>query len=273
MTSVEALFKISVIDGALAIKQHIENYPECDVQTAVRHLRGGPASLASLDYDRASELIERVGFSVLSDAVGRDAQLRKTIFNLALELRPFWARVAHFGRQRVLHVINEDQYQCLLLAQLLERVPSPDSAKWWDEIAAAARSEEEHRKIEIGREGERRTLKYEREKLSKLGITRQPKWVALDDNAAGYDVLSYERDSGKDDKEKYIEVKACVFSPTHFILSRNEWHFARANSGRASFHVWNLETEELFELTVDEMSAHIPEDCGNGVWQQLYVSI
>ena len=83
---------------------------------------------------------------------------------------------------------------------------------------------------------------------------------------AGYDVLSFRRkaDGTIDDLE--IEVKASAYSPTHFVLTRNEWDIAEKRADNYLFHVWNLETDNLIKLSVSKMATHIPSDRGTGKW-------
>lgn len=271
MSSIDTYFRMSVIDGALAVCAHKRSYPECTTEIAVRQLRNGPAGYASLDYSRAVQLGSAAGWDAIVIDGDRRTQLRATLLQLALRLRPFWARTAHLGRRRVLSVVGEDQWQCLDAAGLLVEPADEDVAKWWDTLAAASRAAEERRKLEIGREGEKRTIEYESKRLSAEGIPHEPKWVALDDNSQGYDVLSFDRVGSDDLQNKCIEVKACVYSPTHFLLTRNEWDFAEKHKAESAFHIWNLETEELKELRVEDMAKHIPTDHGNGRWENVAV--
>ena len=171
----------------------------------------------------------------------------------------------------MLSVVGDDQWQCLEIAGLLVEPADEGVAKWWDTLAAASRAAEERRKLEIGREGERLTIEYESKRLVADGIPQQPKWAALDDNGLGYDVLSFDRDEHQEPRNKYIEVKACAYSPLHFFLTRNEWNFAVAHKKESAFQIWNLEAEEVTELRVKEMAKHIPDDHGGGLWQKVAV--
>lgn len=73
---------------------------------------------------------------------------------------------------------------------------------------------------ELGDRGEYVVMQYEIENLRKNGIRKKPKHVALEDDALGYDILSYSADGSK----KYLEVKATNSNPKdfNFFLSANE---------------------------------------------------
>ena len=75
----------------------------------------------------------------------------------------------------------------------------------------------------LGKQGEERILRYEREALISLGqgdLARKVRWVAEEDgDGAGYDILSFTPDG----REKLLEVKTTIgqrFTP--FFLTRNE---------------------------------------------------
>lgn len=273
MSSIDAYFRMSVIDGALAIRTHKRSYPDCTTEIAVRQLQNGPAGYASLDYTRAVQLGSEAGWDAIVIDGDRRAQLRASLLQLALRLRPFWARTAHFGRRRVLSIVGDDQLQCLETAGVLAEPADEEAVKWWDTLAAASRAAEERRNLEIGREGERLTIAYERKRLAANGIPEEPKWVALDDNSLGYDVLSFNRGEGKALRNKYIEVKACAYSPLRFFLTRGEWEFAAAHRKEAAFHIWDLDTQKVRELQVNEIAEHIPHDHGSGKWKNISIVI
>ena len=270
---VDVFFKISVIDGAICLCCHRQKYPTLSTKDAVRQLQNGPAFLAGYDYGRATELGDLVGWDAIVIHGARQEQLRETLKNLAVKLKPFWARISHFGRSRVLQVISEDQRQCLEFAGLLAAPPSDAVVTWWDEVGAYFRAENERRNTEIGREGERRTMKYETQRLKKEGIPKKPSWTALDDICAGYDVHSFQHTADKKISDLYIEVKAASYSPTHFVLTRPEWDTASKQPNLHLFHIWNLETAELTKITVSDMAVHIPEDSGAGHWREVRITL
>jgi len=270
---VDAYFKISVIDGALSLCRHQQEYPDISIEDTVRQLQNGPTYLAGYDYRRAIELCDLAGWDAIAVNGTRQAQLQETLKCLAMKLKPLWARVSHLGRERVLQVVSEDQRQCLEFAGLLAKPPPDMIVAWWDEVGAYFRGEEEQRKIEIGREGERRTMTYETRRLKDESISQEPTWVALEDIYAGYDVHSFQRTVDGAIGDLRIEVKAASYSPLHFVLTRHEWDTASKQPNHHLFHIWNLETGELIKLPVPDMAAHIPRDFGAGHWCEVRVTL
>lgn len=269
---VEPFFRISVIDGALSLCRHRQEYPALSIEDAVRQLQNGPASLAGYDYQVAIELGRQAGWDAFAFDGTRQAQLQNTLKRLVIRLKPFWARVSHLGRSRVMEIISVDQRQCLDFAGLLLTPPSDTVVAWWNEVGAYFRTEEEQRTAEIGREGERRTMAHETQRLKDEGIPEEPIWIALEDNCAGYDVLSFQQTKFGRIADLRIEVKAASYSPTHFILTRPEWDAATTRPELHLFHVWNLESDELFKISVTDMAAHIPADAGAGQWREVRVT-
>lgn len=269
----DSFFNVSVIDGALTLCRHVEQYPSISFPDAIRQLLAGPAFLAGYDYDRAVVLGELAGWDSFCIVGDRKAQLQETLKQLAKRLKPFWASVSHLGRNRVLQIVSLDQRQCLEVAGLLVTPPPDSVVAWWDELGRFFRAEDERRKMEIGREGERRTMDHETRRLEHEGISRSPIWIALEDNRVGFDVWSFQKRCGMEVEDLRIEVKAASYSPVHFILSRHEWDTARKNSDIHLFHIWNLETGELVQLDVVEMMVHIPRDVGSGEWREVRVTM
>lgn len=98
------------------------------------------------------------------------------------------------------------------------------------------------------------------------------KWIALEDNAAGFDLLSFTSEDGTPE-ELMIEVKAVTFAPVSFFFTRSEWEKAQQNPGRYVVHLWVLSGQLFRSMTVGELNAHIPTDCGSGMWQQVKVRV
>ena len=269
----DAFFRISVIDGALNLCLHRQEYHSNSIEDAVRQLRNGPAYLAGYDYERAIQLGHRVGWDAFVINGTRQEQLQETLMHLAIRLKPFWARVSYLGRKCALQMASDDQLQCLDFADLLATPLSNESVAWWDELGMFFRSEEEQRKIKIGREGERLTMAHETQRLNDQGIPKQPIWISLEDNRVGYDVHSFQRTEGGKIEDLRIEVKATSYSPTHFIMSRLEWDVALRQPNLHLFHIWNLEIKELLKLSVNEMAAHMPTDAGDGQWREVRVTL
>lgn len=108
--------------------------------------------------------------------------------------------------------------------------------------------ESEKRKKKIGNLGELLVLKYEQEKLLKLGIKKQPEHVSLTiGDGLGYDIISFD-ESGK---EIYIEVKTTTRNiESEFFITRNE-----LESSKQNIHKYFL--YRLFEYSEKDDSAKL----------------
>lgn len=102
-------------------------------------------------------------------------------------------------------------------------------------------------------------------------ITTAPRWVALDDNQAGYDVHSF--DPGPVGPiAKLIEVKSCS-EKLEIFLTRNEWETAIERAPNYRFYVWKLPEKHLVELSPADLARHVPSNNGNGLWQVALIAL
>jgi hypothetical protein len=98
--------------------------------------------------------------------------------------------------------------------------------------------------------------------------------MGLEDNTAGYDILSYDPGSPVPTK-RLIEVKSTIASPLRFILSRAEWQKAKGVGAAYSFHVWNMQPDPpvLYVKTVENVAPHIPGDFEKGKWKTVEIPV
>jgi hypothetical protein len=183
---------------------------------------------------------------------------------------PLWTRLAPAGRNHVLQAVGVNGVQCLRSAGLLGS--DSRATDWWDALSSANRGERDARLLAQGREAERLSLAYERTRLQREGITRQPVWVALDDNTVGYDILSYDQLDGVL-VNRLIEVKSTVACPPRLFLSRNEWKTAEQYGHTYELHLWDIKSEELKIYTVDQLGGHIPTNKGGGQWESVEITL
>ena len=83
------------------------------------------------------------------------------------------------------------------------------------------RSQSDLEKMRQARIAELLSLDCEQVRLDKLGIDRRAVWMSIDDNWAGYDILSYDLEP-TGITSSMIEVKSTIASPLRYCLSRNE---------------------------------------------------
>ena len=190
------------------------------------------------------------------------ARLRMLILDHVDAGSPPWAQLAAAGRREVLLQAPKGICQVFVDAGLAYG-DDPDAVAFWDTLAARARGLRSAVLTETGRTGERLTLIHEKRRTG-----RDPKWVALDSNAYGYDVLS--RVSGQDGRRLTIEVKASSQASLSglFHITRNEWWLA-GDSLNHVFHLWDVSREppRLAVLDVDRVAEHVPSDAGSGAWE------
>jgi hypothetical protein len=269
----EDFFKISIIDAGLNIKKSHSIHPDKEIDDIIKHLKIGPATLISYDYETAKSLGENIGWDLFCDQGSRQEQLRETLMKMIMELEPFWAKISYLGREKVKQFLTPDQVQCLEYANLLGHDPSDEIISWWEKIGLYFRHLDEENKLKIGREGEKKSLELEKKRLKSLGISKEPVWIAIEDNTAGFDILSYRENAENNIEEIRIEVKSCTYNPTHFILTKNEWETALQYQRSYIFHIWNFEEDIFTEMTVNEIVSHVPTDNGDGDWKEVIINL
>jgi len=194
-----------------------------------------------------------------------EERLREALLNLVEATDPPWVQGARFGRRHVLQYSPPEIAQVCREAGLATEV-SEEVVAFWDLLAARARGLHDVRLNETGRQGERLTLQYEEQRTGRL-----PRWIALDSNADGYDVLSSVSDV--DSTPLCIEVKASRAGIRgDFYLTRKEWNTARDLLGFA-LHLWDMSasTPRLAVVDIQGIASHVPSDEGEGCWDSVRI--
>lgn len=204
--------------------------------------------------------------SRLLTLAGYAPMLRQALLDYITVERPPWIQNANYGRSRVIHFAGSEIAQVFVEAGLAQGIDD-DVVAFWDAMAAMARGQKNDRQLEIGRQGERLSIAHE---LARTGQT--PTWVAIDNNADGYDVLSIV-DPG-DKRPLSIEVKASTLGLSGSLhLTRNEWDRSQEVENH-SFHLWALKPKNQNALAVvapSELRMHIPTDLGVGCWEVVQI--
>lgn len=199
--------------------------------------------------------------SRLLGLTGYEAQLRQALLDYIDIERPSWVQNASFGRSRVLSFAGSQIAQVFSEAGLADGTDEAVVA-FWDALAARARGQRDDKLNEIGRVGERLTIQFEKERTG-----RTPRWIAIDNNADGYDVLSVV--DALDHKQLTIEVKTSTQGSYGFaMLTRNEWEMAIESDAHV-FHLWNLRDPAAPKLAIvsnKNILDHLPNDQGMGSW-------
>lgn len=214
--------------------------------------------------DHGEAVVTVEGHRILSSGE-YEARIRRALLDYIDIVRPPWIQNAVFGRAKVIAFAGSDIAQVFVEAGLAN---GTDRAvvEFWDDLAARARGQKGVRLNAIGREGERLSIEHEKERTG-----RDPKWVSIDSNADGYDVLSVV--GSTDGRLLSIEVKATTIGLAgSFHLSVNEWERALV-SNLHSFHLWDMSSGSpaLAILSKDDVDPHVPVDRGEGRWESVEI--
>jgi hypothetical protein len=228
------------------------NFPGAD---AVKSY--GPSWLSGLDFERGTLLLP-----IVREAGGADDLLlyRSILRHVGLS-KPQWALSTPSGRSAALSKMSVNEVQVFSVAGLLYSTDQ-DVVDWWDSIARMIRESRDEDKLAAGREAERWCYLSEKNKAPYSSLVR---WVALEDNAAGYDIESAVLADGGI-QPVYIEVKR-VSQEGEIILTRGEWDFALANPTNWQLQCWRT-VDQMASYSVSDVARHIPLDTG-GCWLQV----
>lgn len=267
--------RMSLIDGGLEISRILEKHPGMLPDEAAKRLRRGPIQDAVLDFEDALEVASRFDWTLFQPSHDRHTELRATLRALILGLKPPWISLFCRGRKKVLAVLTNDEKQCFRAAGLTEKPPSEDVVAWWDSMTAALARNEGANLISIGRVGEQLTIEHEKAKLRRLGLEDMAvEWVSIEDNAAGYDVRSWDLSEAGEVEEMMIEVKTSVSGEDRFFLSRNEWEVAKSNPARYFIYYWEGDPIKLKRiLRTEDLIRFIPIDTDVSRWINIEVSV
>lgn len=222
-------------------------------------------ALAWLETNQAGQLRVSAAGMKVHGANAYEAALRCILLHYVETQKPDWLQNAVYGRSRVLNFCPIGVRQVFVEAGLAG-VPDVDVVDFWDWLAGIARGLQKDSLLAIGREGERLTLIHEQARTG-----AKPRWVAVDSNQDGYDVLSVK---GADDRALLsIEVKASQAGMRGTLhLTRHEWEIALDRPFHV-FHLWDLSrsSPSLATVGIHEMAIHIPTDAGAGGWESVEV--
>lgn len=191
--------------------------------------------------------------------------LRLQIGHLIEADLPPWIPLLSRGRSEAQKYLPVNVLQCFKEAGLFGE-PSDEIVNWWDRYSKVSRKTTKDKNLEIGRRGEKLSIKYERDRTQ-----REPIWQGFETNLAGFDILSVVDRS--DHRLLRIEVKTANSRPeaATFYISRNEWNVA-TTSDNYIIHLWSLQPRpKLIVITPTQLQHHIPTDQGSGEWEKVSV--
>ena len=192
---------------------------------------------------------------------------RQMLMDYVLKVAPIWSNRISYGRIEATIFMTKDEKACFLEAGLLSERLDSSIINWWDTIASQIRMLTQYAKTDIGRIGERNSIKYERKRTNS-----EPKWMSVDSNLAGYDIKS--RLSKDDPDILLIEVKASTFalSEASFHVTSHEWSVALTSKAYV-FHLWCMVGGKRFLaiITPDEVRPYIPTNNLSGEWESTKI--
>jgi len=266
------IFRMSAFEALRLIRTQQKELPRLGYSEIRAVVARVSAHSVGLDFDAGatlSELMssEKADFSDL-------AFYQKCIEVVISTQRPTWLRMIAFGRSKFVEKLTRDEVQCFRTAGLLEEPPTPNVIAWWDRIATQSRQITDAARMEQARRAEALSFKFEQHRLRSLGIDREPRWTAVEDNQAGYDIHSFDRGTSEP-VARLIEVKSTIANPPRFFLTKNEWGHAEQFDSVYHFHVWDMRTEipELHQFTVSQIRPHIPSNNADGRWTDVEIPL
>lgn len=269
--STQRVFSISCFEGLQLLKKHKANHPNLTLSELISLVERIEADGLSLDLEAAAYLSRLITHDT---KLKGQAYYQSCIRTILRQRQPSWASAMKSGRKRFVAGLNSDDRSVFAAAGLMVDPPSRNLVSWWDDISGYARLSHSLENMDQAREAELLTIEQERERLRNLGISKEPEWLGLDDNYAGYDVLTYDRtETGL--VNLLIEVKSTIASPPRFFVTRNEWRKAESAGEAYSFHIWNMQRDPptLHVLSVAQVASQIPTDKGNGKWVTAEIRI
>ncbi len=253
----------------LELRSFCTDYPSLTDAQAVASLNSLRSSASGLDF-RGGLALRRVLDSSVEWKQTTNC-LRHFVFEWVRLVEPRWLRLVPLGREKVRTALDRDHAQCFREAGLFNEVPDDEVIEWWDRVAAMMRGVSDAEKMKRARLAERLSFEHERRRVKGLGIRDEPKWVSLEDNSLGYDILSYDRNPEGLTVTRLVEVKSKLSDS--IFLTRNEWANASGAAQRAVIHVWDMRQERLREYRPRELEPNIPLDQGAGEWQSVRIKL
>lgn len=269
--STERLFSLACFEGVRLIRGYAKKQPDLDPPALQALIEKLEPDGANLDLEASIHLHSLVEADcVLSGSVFYQSCIRAVIVNY----KPTWLGSMRQGRKRFVQSLDQNDRDIFIAAGLVIDPPPWEVVMWWDMVVGHARLAIDLEKMEQARQAEQLTIEHEKKRLEALGIDKNPSWMGLDDNFAGYDVLSYDLEDGSV-ISKMIEVKSTTASPLRFILTRSEWEEAKKVGKYYLFHAWDMMQTPpiLFTLDVKSVEPHIPSDNKKGKWKNVEIPI
>ena len=266
---IEDAFSMAAFQAFLQLHSFCTEHPCLTEVDAIGRLTTLRASANGLDFRGGLALHQHLDSA--RNWKQTENRLRLFVFEWVRIAKPSWLRLVPYGREKVKSALGEDEAQCLREGGLFDDEPDDEAIEWWDRMAAITRGSSDAEKMKRARLAERLSLEHERARLVHLAIEREPRWVALEDNTLGYDILSYDLNSQGRVVNRLVEVKSRLGGS--IFLTRNEWDNASGAPQQTVIHIWDLPEERLHEYRARDLEPSIPHDQGTGAWQDVRIEL
>jgi len=137
-----------------------------------------------------------------------------------------------------------------------------DIVRWWNQIKNFKRSFENQKLSDIGLEGEFLILDFEKNRTG-----HEPVHLSVDDDSAGYDILSKKKKDGKENL--LIEVKTSSTKELKFYLSSKAFETCELNKENYLIYLIdqsNKDKKILYSFGYELIKKHIPKNIGLTDW-------
>ena len=268
---VDRLFSIPCFEGLRLLRNYAVQNLDTETEDLISRINYVEADAPNLDMEAAGHLHKLVEpTSPLDGPVFYQNCIKAIVVNH----QPVWVKLMSQGRVRFVQALERDHQDIFHAAGLLEKPPSAEVVRWWDDIAGKARLETDRAKMIQARAAEAMTIENEKSRLDDIGISKNPEWIGLDDNFAGYDVLSFDLIDNFE-VNRLIEVKSTKGQPLRFFITRNEWEVAKKFGDAYFFHIWDMAANPpiLYEKTIEDISPHIPSDNAADKWSDVEIRL
>lgn len=272
MGKVDSRFSVGSFEALRSLRVQAVQLPELTLEDLSELIRKVDPDSGGLEFESAFKLDALIPVNAPCDVPHHF--YRACVFQILIQNDHRLGRLITLGRERFVSLLDRDEQQCFRAARLMESPPDDEIVEWWDGLSGHMRRQNEEQKQGRGRVAERLTVDHETKRLKDIGLTLVPRWVAVDDNTAGYDVLSYEQGEVAP-VARLIEVKSSIASPLRFFVSRNEWRKAVEVGEAYLFHIWDMNAEppRLHLRTVAQVTPHIPADQEKGEWATAVIPL
>jgi hypothetical protein len=195
-------------------------------------------------------------------------QLKAFVIDYINKIYPQYASLIKGGREKAAIFLPDYLRQILNETKIFVSIQSYH--EFTKSLVQAAPKFNDCRKKEIGTYGEELSIKYEKKRVKK-----HPKWIAAEDDGAGYDLESSFHTFNN--TRLFIEVKTTTMPLDHgaIYISRNEWETAKTKWNCYLFHIWVTKHSCLkpFIFKPTHIKKYIPKDGLGGWWCDVGIKV